>query len=74
MVISKACAALLMAFSKTLLIADVRSLRRLDAGAADRERPAAVLQLRTDRRSDIAIDQIQSRKEKGRGSRGLFAM
>jgi hypothetical protein len=32
MVISKACPALLMAFSKTLLIADVRSLlSRLDA-------------------------------------------
>jgi hypothetical protein len=67
--------ALLMAFSRTLLIADIRSLlSRLDAGAPDRERPAASVQLTTDRRSDIAIDQIQSRKEKGRGSRGLFAM
>jgi hypothetical protein len=72
MVISKACAALLMAFSKTLLIADVRSLLgSLDAGAADRERPA--IQVRYAGIADPTLRQIKFKAEakQGRGARGV---
>src|SRR3954454_18044417 len=65
MVISKACPALLMAFSKTLLIADVRSLLgRLDAALLTGSDQRPGYSYARIRGPDIAIDQIQSGKEK----------
>jgi hypothetical protein len=67
MVISKACAALLMAFSKTLLIADVDTMQALLTG-----RPWHSYA----RIAGPTLRQIKfkAEKKKGRGSRGLFAM